>query len=320
MKHIGCAIAVSLCCCLWSASAIANPVPETINFYCHQEPGTTNVELYIECYWSPYGKYGDIDCGGTFEMLELTRTDARGNTEELNVREMEFERSITLDTNMTPGPYKYVYKLGYWDYYDYTHECIIVVLPAEDTVPANASAKETASPGSAQHAGPVYFVAEKVYVDVTADTMAVKGVYTFENTSDTTQRQAIGYPMPYKGFAAPATDVQVSGALAVKTDKDAAHFIIEVPAKKSTTLTVQYRHKLTGSKARYLLSTAAGWGRPLESAIIEVSVPAALENATLSIPATQTEKKDGAVIRRIHKTKMLWKQDLDITLPAKPAQ
>ena len=122
------------------------------------------------------------------------------------------------------------------------------------------------------------FVEEEIRVDVSASDFTVRGDYHFRGNPGA-DALAIQYPFPADtSLGEPEcldAYVQVGPSrksLQVLEDHRCWRWVIEPPGVECA-VHIVYRQRMNGNHARYVLISARQWGRPIERAVIEVSVP-----------------------------------------------
>jgi hypothetical protein len=73
---------------------------------------------------------------------------------------------------------------------------------------------------------------------------------------------------------------------------------------------VNYRQKLAGSSARYILTTTRSWGRPLEEAEFFIELPHDLEIVSLSYSGFEKWSGEGKVVSHMRKEDFMPDADL----------
>jgi hypothetical protein len=200
---------------------------------------------------------------------------------------------------------------------------------------AGARAKEGADPQAGARAAvlasaptAVRFVAERVVLEMRAQSVAVAGRYTFTNSSGRWWRGRIGYPV-YVSKDQPAPKQVIwhrsrdgltdRRAETVKLDvscrrpnRCGAIFALSLAPRQKRVVRLSYRQPLARPQAIYLLSTARRWGRPLERAELIVRVPDQWKKVHVSHRPNTVTKEGRQRVYRILRTHFVPQRELTV--------
>jgi hypothetical protein len=180
------------------------------------------------------------------------------------------------------------------------------VIPRRHVVAALGALALAGSRGPAtadEDVGPpaVRFASESVSIAIFDSSAVVVGRYVFE--ADAPMRLPLLVPLPEELAAALVDSVEArllrpgGGAEPVPGERDSAgwHGVVPIGPSSRCTLEVRYRQTHRG-RVRYILTSTATWGRPLESA--EFVVTLAGGSWTANLPFTEAEASEGRRVLR----------------------
>jgi hypothetical protein len=135
-----------------------------------------------------------------------------------------------------------------------------------------------------QSAPPVAFVAEHVVLHVEPDSLRVDAVYVLVCRQETAATQTtLAYPYPQDSLLGGARTAQLASRLGAEDWRElswremqdglGARWSLPVAAGDTLRVRTTYRQALKTTYARYIVTTTAAWGRPLESARFEIHLP-----------------------------------------------
>jgi hypothetical protein len=146
---------------------------------------------------------------------------------------------------------------------------------------------------------PVRFVDETIRMRFDPPWMEVEGHYHLRNELPSRLSIGILYPLPLdRGMDFPIA-WEVSGVPSREAEGRGLAWTVSLEAFAETDVVARYtQYVADGADARYILTTTATWGRPLEHATYEVQWPASLEpEPRLSYPAPAVVEGDRKVVR-----------------------
>jgi hypothetical protein len=142
---------------------------------------------------------------------------------------------------------------------------------------------------------PAMFVAEHVALRVVPDSLQVDGVYVFVCRQDTASVPwRLLYPYPQDPLLGDARTVQLAYRLGAQPWQDLSWrelpggrgALWSLPLAAGDTLRVRtmYRQALRTTYARYIVTTTAAWGQPLQSARFTIHLPPGTVPEEFSFP------------------------------------
>ena len=137
--------------------------------------------------------------------------------------------------------------------------------------------------GQQTHRGPVEFFKEEITLTILDSTASVSGIYYFRNNTDNSTPftiifpfyvdSACSFPDKIRAFAADGDDtldLDVSRRVAAE---NAVRLDIPMTPGNVAKWHLEYSQRIRTPHARYILTTTAGWGEPLEEATYKFVVP-----------------------------------------------
>lgn len=171
--------------------------------------------------------------------------------------------------------------------------------------------------GSREISGRISFVSEHIDMAVEPGRQIITGYYTFRRTGNSPQRFTVSYPFPVNDdmhFPDNISVCRVSDNTRVNVNKHFDHDSVsfEVPFDKANTVTVAVRYiqRLSAHEARYILTTTAAWGKPLEHAEFVISIPDTLNHVALSYTPDLTIIDEGRIIYSMKRSQFMPEKDL----------
>lgn len=134
------------------------------------------------------------------------------------------------------------------------------------------------STASSQNGG-LQFSRERVDAFIySKDTLEIRGIYWFTNSSKDKINTGIFYPFPLDSNCLYPHFIEVfhlPGNLPVDFNKspDGIIWKIELAAKSVDSFKVVYKQIISGMQGRYIVTSAKAWGTPLQTATFSVSMP-----------------------------------------------
>ena len=131
---------------------------------------------------------------------------------------------------------------------------------------------------------PVEFFAEEITLSVTDSTADVTGIYYFRNNTPREGDYPVIFPFyvdslslfPSKIEGFEVQPKSVGRSLEISKYEERNSIVINIPLKPNavTIWELDYRQRILGHSARYILTSTRSWGQPLETATYEFIVPA----------------------------------------------
>jgi hypothetical protein len=142
---------------------------------------------------------------------------------------------------------------------------------------------------------PLDFIAEQVVLRIEPDSLRVDAVYVFVCHADAAPTQAgLVYPYPQDPLLGGARTVSLACRLGAQAWRELSHHELpgghgarwSLPVAAGDTLRVRttYLQALRTTYARYIVTSTAAWGRPLQFARFEVHLPPDAVPEEFSLP------------------------------------
>lgn len=142
------------------------------------------------------------------------------------------------------------------------------------------------------------FEAEELDFTLHLDSIELDGLYHFANYADSCISQLIYFPVPEDSLCLEpellmleVVEDSLSTCELIDQGKQGLNFVLEMPQRSFCTLRIKYRQQLLGNYARYIITTANGWGRPLPYA--KYCLKVADEVKLLSLPFPDPQGSEG---------------------------
>ena len=148
----------------------------------------------------------------------------------------------------------------------------------------------------------VEFAAERVEIDLTHTNMAVDGLYTLRNPTDTATSLIIRYPILVSKKRPKPALVEVDGKpLPIRVAKGLAEvrFPISVSPRGITRFRVRYQQAHTGRSAAYMVTSARSWPTPIGRAVFIVRHPSTLGRLSASYPIAASRTRGERIEHRL---------------------
>lgn len=165
------------------------------------------------------------------------------------------------------------------------------------------------------------FHKEDIVLTVSDSKVAVSGIYWFRNRTD----KHMPYPVSFPFYIDSTSLFPDSISAYVKNDslitqipfmkyKIAKSIGIRVPmtARGTTIWHLDYSQKILSPHARYILTSTAAWGKPLEEATYKFIVPASFDSVQVWPKADTVYNQGDQKIYLCHKTNFMPKRDMEI--------
>jgi len=142
---------------------------------------------------------------------------------------------------------------------------------------------------------PLAFVAEEVILHVEPDSLRIDAVYVFVCRPDAAAVQTrLLYPYPQDPLLGGARTVQLACRLGDQAWQDlpwqeltggrGALWSLPIAAGDTLRVRTTYRQALRTTYARYIVTTTAAWGQPLQNARFEIHLPPGAVPEEFSFP------------------------------------
>lgn len=142
------------------------------------------------------------------------------------------------------------------------------------------------------------FEAEELDFTLHLDSFELDGLYYFANYADSSISQVVSFPVPVDSLCLlpellklEVVDDSLSACRLISKGKQGFSFVLSMPPRSFCTLRISYEQQLKGNYARYILTTAKGWGRPLPYAKYTLKV--ADEVKLLGLPFPDPQGSEG---------------------------
>jgi hypothetical protein len=169
---------------------------------------------------------------------------------------------------------------------------------------------------------PVEFFAEEIALSVTDSTAEVTGIYHFRNNTAREGIYPVAFPFyvdslcPYPdridGFEVESG--AVGRALEIRKYEQRNSITISIPLKPHavTTWRLEYRQRIRGNSARYILTSTQSWGEPLEEATYEFVVPSEFTDVHVWPEADSVIEEGHYCKYRAHRIDFMPTKDMEI--------
>jgi hypothetical protein len=165
------------------------------------------------------------------------------------------------------------------------------------------------------------FYKENIVLTVSDSDAAVSGIYWFRNTTE----MHVPYPVSFPFYIDSTSLFPNSISAYIKNDstitqipfmkyKIAKSIGIRVPmtAKGTTIWHLDYSQKILSPHARYILTSTAAWGRPLQEAMYKFIVPALFDSVRVWPKPDTVYNQGDQKIYLCHKSNYMPKRDMEI--------
>lgn len=140
------------------------------------------------------------------------------------------------------------------------------------------------------------FFEESLLFKLSEGVFIVDGQYFFRNTGQKEIKQILFYPFPAGEGSEPVDSVSVTGIpfssekLLIHHSEKGFSFHIHLKAGEEKAYHIYYRQKVS-HHATYILTSTLQWGKPLEKAFYQLTVPVDLQITGFSYPPDYHENK-----------------------------
>jgi len=168
---------------------------------------------------------------------------------------------------------------------------------------------------------PVDFFKEHITLKIDDSTCHISGVYYFRNNRDFSGTFPVAFPFYIDSLtlypdtmAAYIVDNLDTLPISVRRNIKGGLAVLSIPMKAGeiTCWHFDYNQRIKSTRAVYIITSTASWGKPLEDAIYEFIVPADYENI-VTWPEPDTIIKQDSYFEYIsHKTDFMPRHDMEI--------
>lgn len=138
------------------------------------------------------------------------------------------------------------------------------------------------------------FEAEELDFTLHLDNLMLDGLYHFANYADSSISRVIMFPVPVDSLclepellSLAVVNDSLSTCQLLGKGKQGFSFMLTMPERSFCTLRISYKQQLRGNYARYIITTANGWGKPLPYAKYSLTVADEVKLLELPFPAPQ---------------------------------
>lgn len=132
---------------------------------------------------------------------------------------------------------------------------------------------------SAVSLGALSFEAEELVFTLQKGSWEMDGLFHFANYQEIEVSQAIYFPIPSDSLsllpallALEVIDASEASCQLIQQTRGGVSFMLSMPEKSFCTLRIAYQQSLLGNKAKYIITTANFWGKPLSYASYKLIV------------------------------------------------
>jgi hypothetical protein len=146
------------------------------------------------------------------------------------------------------------------------------------------------------HSQPLEFFEESLLFKISDCFFTVDGQYYFRNTGQEELSQVLFYPFPPGEGSEPVDSVSVTGIdvsreqLLIHRSEKGFSFLIHLKAGEEKVYYIYYRQKVH-NHATYILTSTRHWGKPLEKAFYQLTIPMDIQITRFSYPPDHQENK-----------------------------
>ncbi len=179
---------------------------------------------------------------------------------------------------------------------------------------------------AAQHASPVDFFKEEITLTISDSFANVAGTYYFRNNTERNGKMPVLFPF-YVDSLSPYPDSLnayiINGNDTTRLDyrnavaQNAIMIGIPLVPKQITTWNLDYRQRILASKATYVLTSTAAWGKPIEEATYRFIVPDSLKDIRFWPEPDTVIDKDNKCEYRAQRSNFMPTRNMEIEWKAK---
>ncbi|HOW24253.1 MAG TPA: hypothetical protein PK711_01165 [Bacteroidales bacterium] len=144
------------------------------------------------------------------------------------------------------------------------------------------------------HSQSLEFFEESLLFKISGGFFTVDGQYYFRNTGQSDIHQILFYPFPADDHPVSTDSVSVTETpvteeqLLVHRSEKGFSFLVQLKAGEEKAYHIHYRQKVR-NHATYILTSTRHWGKPLEKAFYQLTVPLDIQIIRLSYPPDYQE-------------------------------
>ena len=146
------------------------------------------------------------------------------------------------------------------------------------------------------------FYEEALFFEIKDGYFIVDGQYYFRNSSRSDIHQILFYPFPQEDYLGEIESVSISDVAGFEDDliinqtEKGVSFRLDIEAGKEKVYKIYYKQLVPNQKAKYILTTTAQWGRPLEKAFYQLKAGSNINVIYFSYPPDKDEKQENYII------------------------
>ncbi|MBN1127753.1 MAG: DUF4424 family protein [Chitinispirillaceae bacterium] len=162
----------------------------------------------------------------------------------------------------------------------------------------------------------VRFLSETIAITILPpDTLIVHGEYCFTTEDSATIPYSLYYPFPVDSvssfpFFISVVDKKSASIIKYNDNPQGILFNFPVTGGDTAIITVTYKQRVKQQTGRYILTTTANWGEPLEQGRYSVRIPSRCTLSHLSYVCDSVERKKNHLVYRFEKTDFMPVRDL----------
>ena len=135
--------------------------------------------------------------------------------------------------------------------------------------------------------GSIKFVKEDIYINVSPETLNIRGLYQYRSNSFIKSKHTLFYPFylgPDSLFPTYFSVKTDDSHLDYKQDEDIMKFELQISNNHDAVVEVIYEQPLTGNNAVYLTETTQYWDDPVKKANFYIKLSEKIKDATVTTP------------------------------------
>lgn len=162
------------------------------------------------------------------------------------------------------------------------------------------------------------FYREDLFFILDANSLRISGDYYFHNPHSQPIKIVMAYPFPQDDIMGKVTDVyafdrnNIFQDQLLRFNQRAGTIKLLIHPGKSTTLRIGYTQALKSSKAIYILTTTAAWGKPFQQAYYELHVPFDIKIDSISYEPDEIQQVGGLYIYIFERWNFMPDRDFEI--------
>lgn len=160
---------------------------------------------------------------------------------------------------------------------------------------------------------PIRFFQEEIYIKVYEDSiLEVEGVYHFKNLTNLPVSIIMRYPFPVDKYHEYPFYIKINKNIPFERKGNDIVMPVNFGPFETKEITIKYKQKLKGKKARYILTTTRKWEKPLEDAFFKIEITNYFKNLKISYKPDSSKTFKNKKIFYIHKVNFFPEKDLVI--------